>query len=136
MLMCSLAFAGENQPASVSGKWQLSWEARIGTEHCIVQIDQTDSKLAGAYQGRLGSPRISGDIEGKHVTLKLDFQGANPFALVFTGTVDGDKMGGNFEIQGVEGGYNGHGENVRPSNYSWTATRQTEQSQSASHQEK
>ena len=57
ILLCSLAFASENQPANVSGKWQLSWEARIGTERCIVQIDQEDAKLVGVYQGRLGSPK-------------------------------------------------------------------------------
>ena len=130
MLVCSLAFAGENQAANVSGKWQLSWEARIGTERCIVQIDQADSKLVGTYQGRLGSPKISGNVKGKNISLKLDFQGAHPFALVLTGTVDGDRMSGKFEIEGVEGGYDGHGENVRPSNYSWTATHRTDQTQS------
>ena len=104
MLVCSLAFAGENQAANVSGKWELSWEARIGTERCIVKIDQADSKLVGTYQGRLGSPKISGNVEGKNISLKLDFQGAHPFALVLTGTVDGDSMSGKFEIDGVEGG--------------------------------
>ena len=136
ILLCSLAFASENQPANVSGKWQLSWEARIGTERCIVQIDQEDAKLVGVYQGGLGSPKISGNIEGNQISLKLDFLGAKPFAVVFTGTVDGNKMGGKFAIQGVEGGYDGHGENVRPSNYSWTATRQPDQTQSDSSQQK
>lgn len=39
-------------------------------------------------------------------------------------------MAGKFEIEGLKDGYDWHGENVRPSNYSWTAVRQPDQSQS------
>ena len=130
MLMPAFAAAGENAPADVTGKWQISWEARMGTEHAKLQLEQSEAKLTGTFQGRLGAPKVSGAVEGKNIRLNLDFPGAHPFTLIFTGTIDGDKMAGKFDIQGVEGGYDWHGENVHPSNYAWTAVRQPDQTQS------
>jgi hypothetical protein len=120
----TFAAAGENKPVNLAGKWQLSWEARLGTERGTMQLEQVDSALTGSYHGHLDAPRITGSVEGKNVNLKLEFQRTHPFTLVFTGTVDGDKMAGKFEIQEVPDGYDWHGENARPSNYSWTAVRQ------------
>jgi autotransporter translocation and assembly factor TamB len=111
-------------PVSVSGKWQVSWEARLGTAHGTVKLEQVESKLSGRYQGQLGTPKVSGTIEGRNVSFTLDFLGAHPFSLIFKGVVDGDRMAGKFEISGVEGGYDQHGENVRPSNYTWSAVRE------------
>jgi hypothetical protein len=124
LLISSLATAGENKYVNLTGKWQLSWEARLGTERGLLQLEQGDSSLAGSFHGHLDAPRITGSVDGKKISLKLEFQRAHPFTLVFTGTVDGDKMAGKFEIQGVPDGYDWHGENAHPSNYSWTAARQ------------
>jgi hypothetical protein len=122
----SFAAARENEPANLTGKWQLSWEARLGTESGTMQLEQVDSTLTGSYHGHLDAPRITGTVEAKNITLKLQFQRAHPFTIVFTGTIDGDKMAGKFEIQEVPDGYDWHGENARPSNYSWTAVRQAD----------
>jgi hypothetical protein len=134
MLTSSFAAGGENKLVNVMGKWQLSWEARLGTERGTMLLEQVDSKLTGSFQGHLVSPKISGTIKDKSISLNLDFQGAHPFTLVFTGTVDGDKMAGKFAIQGVTDGYDWHGENARPTNYSWTAVRQSDRIQGASRQ--
>jgi len=131
LLLTSPFAAGQNNSANVAGKWQLSWEARLGTARGTLQLEQVGSKLTGSFDGgSLGSPKISGTVEGKNITLTLDFQRAHPFTLVFTGTIDGDKMGGKFDIRGVQAGYDSHGENARPSNYSWTAVRQPDQTRS------
>jgi hypothetical protein len=119
------SLAGENKPASLIGKWQISWEARIGTERGTLQLRQTGNKLTGTFQGRNGSFGISGESDGKNVSFDLSFPGSHPYTLTFHGSVDGDKMAGKFEVQGVEGGYDAHGENVRPSNYTWTGVRQS-----------
>jgi hypothetical protein len=115
---------GENKPIDVTGKWQLSWEARIGTEQGTLQLRQTGRKLTGTFQGRHGSIGIFGGCEGKNISFDLSFPGSHPYTLSFKGSMDGDKMAGTFEVQGVEGGYDWHGENVRPTNYSWTGVRQ------------
>jgi hypothetical protein len=120
----SFAAGGEDRPVNLTGKWQLSWEARLGTEHGTMQLEQAGSSLTGSYQGHLTCPKISGSVEGKNVSLKLTFPRAHPFTLDFTGTLDGDKMAGKFKIEEVPDGYDWHGENARPSNYSWTAVRQ------------
>jgi autotransporter translocation and assembly factor TamB len=134
-LVSSFGAAADNQTANVAGKWQLSWEARMGTERGILQLEQVSSGLAGSFQGGpLGSPKVSGSLEGKNINLKLGFQGAHSFTLVFSGTVDGDSMSGKFEIQGLTDGYDWHGENVHPTNYSWTAVRQNDQTQSGGRQ--
>ena len=70
MLTCTLAAFGEGQPAIATGKWQISWEARLGTERGTLQLEQVGSKLTGSFQGRLGSPKISGNIEGKNIDRK------------------------------------------------------------------
>jgi hypothetical protein len=124
-LACSLSAFGQEKPTNIAGKWNLSWEARIGTERDLIQFDQAGSKLTGSMQARLGTPKVSGTMDGRNVSFKLQFSGSQPFTLVFTGTIDGDKMGGKFEIEGAKDGYDWHGENVRPTNYSWTAVRQS-----------
>jgi hypothetical protein len=118
-----LAASAQTSAVNVSGKWQISWEARIGTEKDTIQLDQADSKLTGSFQGRLGTPKVSGSIDGKNILLRLDFPGKLPYSLVFAGVVEGDKMSGKFEIPGMDKPYDFHGENVRPSNYTWQAVR-------------
>jgi len=124
------AAGGEDKPVNLTGNWQLSWEARLGTEHGTMQLEQAGSSLTGSYQGHLNCPKILGTLEGKNIRLKLTFPRAHPFTIDFTGMLDGDKMAGKFEIEGIPDGYDWHGENARPSNYSWTAVRQTEQAPS------
>jgi hypothetical protein len=131
LLLLSAAYslsAAQTKAINVSGKWQISWEARIGTERDTIQLEQTDSnqndsKLTGIFQGKLGNPKVSGNVDGANISLRLDFPGANPYSIVFTGTIDGDKMSGKFEIPGVDRAYDFHGENIRPSNYTWSAVR-------------
>jgi hypothetical protein len=142
------ASAAQTKSVNVTGKWQISWEARLGTEHDMIELKQVGSTLTGSFHGRLGSPKVSGHVDGKNVTLRLDFPGKQPYSLVFTGAIDtgaidtgtidtgaintgtigGDKMSGKFEIPGVRGAYDFHGENVRASNYTWSAVRVSEPS--------
>ena len=123
---CTTAL-GQDKSATVAGKWQISWEARFGTERGTIQFEQADSKLSGSLQARVGSPKVTGVVDGKKVSFELAFQGPpKPFTLVFTGTTDGDKMAGKFEIKGMTDGYDWHGENAHPTSYSWTAVRQSD----------
>jgi hypothetical protein len=130
MLTSSFASAADTQPVNLTGKWQFSWEARIGTESGTLRLEQADSKLTGSYQGHLVSSNLSGTIQNNNVSINLDFAGAHPFTIIFTGTVDGDKMAGKFSIGGSKDGYDSNGENARRTDYSWKATRQPDQAQS------
>jgi|HubBroStandDraft_6_1064221.scaffolds.fasta_scaffold140337_2 hypothetical protein len=131
----------EAQTVNVSGKWQISWEARIGTERDILDLQQAGSALTGTFHGRFVTPKVSGNVEGKNITLRFDFPGQKPYSIVFAGAIDGDgvdgsgvdgrKMSGKFEIPGVPGAYDFHGENISSSNYTWSATRVTDGAQSS-----
>src|ERR1700737_4412225 len=120
---CAMATA-EDKPVNVTGKWQISWEARIGTEQGVVQFQQTGDALTGTFQGRHGTPKVSGNLQGKDIFFTLEFPGSHPFTIVFSGSVTDDKMAGKFDLQGMQDGYDPHGENARPTNYSWSGIRQ------------
>ena len=127
-ILISILSAAQSKPSTLSGKWQISWEARIGTEQEVMQLEQSGSTLAGTIRGHLGTNKISGVVDGKNITLRADIQGTKSFTMVFHGVIDGDskatqKMSGKFDIENVTDAYDWHGENVRPSNYTWTATR-------------
>jgi hypothetical protein len=124
-IACLAAFA-QSQPSpkpslNVGGKWQLSWQARIGTEKGVLSLQQNGTKLNGSFHSELGSPVVSGTIQDENISFKLQFEGVHPFVIVFTGRVEDNKMNGKFAIDGMMDGYDQHGENVQPTNYSWTA---------------
>jgi hypothetical protein len=114
----------QDKPVDLTGKWNLSWEARLGTEHDPIELKQSRGKLTGTFLGHLGKPDVSGTVDGKNVTLRLAFPGAHPYTLVFSGVIDGEKMDGKFEIENLPNGYDSQGEGARPSNYTWNAVRQ------------
>jgi hypothetical protein len=114
--------ASGKPPVSVSGKWQLSWQARIGVEQGTLVLQQSGNKLNGSFHSELGTPVVSGTIEDESISFKLGFAGNHAFAIVFTGKVDGSKMNGRFTLDGMADGYDQHGENVQPTNYSWKAS--------------
>jgi hypothetical protein len=134
MLMATCAFAVSGKSVSLAGKWQFSWEARIGTERGTLQLEQADSKLTGSYRGNLATQKVWGTVDGDKIILNFDFQRSHPFTIIFTGTVDGDKMAGKFQIKDFPDAYDAHGETVRPSNYSWTAVRRANQPASVASQ--
>ncbi len=113
------------EDAHVAGKWQISWEARIGKEQGTIQFRQIADKISGKLQDRLGNPSFSGDIHGQTISFRIPFEKTHPFILSFSGKVEGNKMSGKFEIQDMTDGYDWHGENAHPTDYSWTATRET-----------
>ncbi|HTC48850.1 MAG TPA: hypothetical protein VK722_16115 [Candidatus Aquilonibacter sp.] len=110
----------------VSGKWQVSWQGRLGTEQCIVQMQQdSTNKLKGTLQDQRGIASLTGTIDGKNVTFDVQFQGPRPFTTRFTGTADGDKMEGKSQATNVggSGAFLGHGGEVVQPEHPWTAKR-------------
>jgi len=128
LFLATFVFASPvDKPAAstpnLAGSWQFSWEARIATERGILRLQQDGTQLKGGYTGPGGSPVASGTVNGNNVSINLAFSGVHPFTIVFTGTVDGDKMSGKFQIANMKDGYDAHGENARPTDYSWKASR-------------
>lgn len=126
------AQASEGSPASaaktldVSGKWQVSWQGRLGTEQCTLQLQQDSSnKLQGTLQDQRGPSSLRGAVEGKKISFDVQFQGPRPFTTRFTGTVEADKIEGTSQAIGVggAGAYLGHGGEVAQPEHPWTAKR-------------
>jgi hypothetical protein len=128
-LLAQDAAQGDSQPANVAGKWQMSWQGRDGAKQATLQLQQDGSKLTGTLNGDRGSTPITGSINGNTISFSTQGQGRRNFTMVYTGSVDGDKISGNFQLQGGQGGegsasgggHHGGGQQ----NHSWTATRQT-----------
>lgn len=139
VILLPLAIAGQThetsspssatKPPDVSGKWQASWQGRIGTEQCTLQLHQEGTKLTGTFQDQRGLSSLSGGINGNKISFEVQFQGPRPFTTRFTGTVDkttdADKIEGSSQAVGIggAGAYMGHaGEIVQPE-HPWTAKR-------------
>jgi|HubBroStandDraft_6_1064221.scaffolds.fasta_scaffold1262801_2 hypothetical protein len=115
-------------PENVAGTWQISWQVRLGTAHATVQLKQDGSKLSGTFEEMGVSSRLSGSIQGKEISLDVDFPGPRPYTIEFVGTVDGEKISGKSRAKNVEGAgaYLGHGGEVVQPDHPWTASRTPE----------
>lgn len=111
--------------ANVTGKWEMSWTGRLGTEKCTLELQQDSTKVKGTFQDLRGDSSLSGTIVGNKLSFEVEFKGPKPFTTRFTGSIDGDKISGTSQAVGVggSGAYLGHaGEIVQPE-HPWTATR-------------
>ena len=113
--------SNNSQSANVSGAWQISWQARSGTQQATMQIQQDGSKMSGTFQDASGSSSVTGSIAGNNVSFSVQIQG-RPMSLAFTGTIDGDKMSGTFQPQGGGSGRGGRGGGQ--GNHTWSGVRQ------------
>ncbi len=107
----------------ITGKWTISWQARLGKEQGMIELRQKGTELTGVFHGHGDPGSVSGAVKDGNVSFNLEFHGKTPFAIVFTGTLDGDQMKGNFQLQGMKDGYDQHGENVQRTDYLWSAVR-------------
>ena len=130
--LCTVGHTQENpptsktaNPADVSGKWQVSWQGRLGTEQCTLQLQQDGTRLTGTLQDQRGLSPLSGTLGDKQISFEVNFQGPRPFTTRFKGTLNAAGMEGTSQAIGVggSGAYLGHaGEVVQPE-HPWTAKR-------------
>jgi hypothetical protein len=113
--------SNNSQPANIAGAWQISWQARNGSQQATMQIQQDGSQLSGTFQDSSGSSSVTGSIAGNNVSFSVQIQG-RPMTLAFTGTIDGDKMSGTFQPQGGGGGRGGR--RGGQGNHTWSGVRQ------------
>jgi hypothetical protein len=125
-LLAQDAAQGSSQPANVAGKWQMSWQGRDGARQATLQLQQDGSNLTGTLDGERGSAPVTGTINGSNVSFTTEAKGGHHnFTVAYTGTVDGDKMTGTMQPQGGQSGGHGGHHGGGQQNHSWTATRQS-----------
>jgi hypothetical protein len=121
-LLAQDATQGDSQPANVAGQWLMSWQGRGGARQGKLQLQQDGSKLTGTLDGERGAMPVTGSVDGSNISFST--QGRGNFSMVYSGTVDGDKIAGTFQPQGGQGGGGGGHHGGGQQNHSWTATRQ------------
>ncbi len=111
-IVCGLALAADDQPANVTGTWNLTFEGRNGTVTQTLQLTQDAAgKLTGTLTSQRGDSPVEGAVTGNAIDFTVKRSTPNgDFTIEYTGTVSGDSMKGSFKM----------GDNTRD----WTATRQ------------
>jgi hypothetical protein len=111
VVMTTATTAGVVEPAKVAGKWNGSLKLESIQSSPTLTFVQEGEKLTGTYQGYYGASPIEGTVKEKEInfTVTYTIEGSK-IQAVFTGTVDGDSMGGRVEFEGAGSG-------------TWSATR-------------
>jgi hypothetical protein len=128
LLISFIAWADSSSaPPEVSGRWQVSWEGRLGTEHDVLELQQAGEKLTGTFKDVHGRSTLSGNIGENGISLDVHFQGSRPYTIRFTGRLDGGTIRGVSDAIGIgsTGPYLGHGGEIAQPQHPWTAVRVT-----------
>ena len=93
------------EPAKVAGKWSGALQLESIQSSPTLTFVQDGEKLTGTYQGYYGASPIEGTVKEKEInfTVTYNIEGSK-IQAVFTGTVDGDSMGGRVEFESAGSG--------------------------------
>jgi hypothetical protein len=113
------------QLADVNGDWDVSWQSRLGSERCVLHLQQDGSKLTGTLKSLRGLTSLAGTVDHERLSFDVGFQGTHPFTVRFTGNADSVRIEGTSQGIGVSGAgaYLGHGGEILHPEHPWTATR-------------
>jgi hypothetical protein len=102
ILLATALFA---EPAKVAGKWNAQLQLEAINSKPTLTLVQDGEKVTGTYQGYYGASPIEGIVKEKEISFTVTYtiEGSKIQAL-FSGTVDGDTMGGRVEFEGAGSG--------------------------------
>jgi L-seryl-tRNA(Ser) seleniumtransferase len=89
----------QGDPAVVGGQWQLTMEFDRGNAIHTLVLEQNGADLVGTHHGEF----VTGDLQGKLHANQIKFRSSQRIegqllSYEFSGTVDGDKMGGDVAL--------------------------------------
>jgi len=89
----------QGDPVSVGGQWQLEMQFDRGSALHTLVFEQTGADLVGTHKGEY----VTGDLQGKLHANQIKFRSSQRIegqilSYEFSGTVDGDKMGGDVAL--------------------------------------
>ena len=111
VLVAATLVGSEREPAKVAGKWNGALQLESISSKPTLTFVQDGEKLTGTYQGYYGASPLEGTVKEKEInfTVTYNIEGSK-IQAAFTGTVDGESMGGRVEFEGAGSG-------------TWSATR-------------
>jgi D-glucosaminate-6-phosphate ammonia-lyase len=85
----------QGEPASVAGQWEAVLEFGLGSAKHSLFLEQQGARLVGTHRGEFYAGDLTGTVAANTVRFQSSHQAeGNRLSYEFTGTVEGDKMGG------------------------------------------
>jgi hypothetical protein len=105
MILLAAPMVSALEPAKVAGKWNGTLQLDAISGSPVLTFKQDGEKLTGTYEGYYGVSPLEGQIKEKEIgfVVTLGVEGTK-IQGIFSGTVDGDTMGGRVEFEGAGSG--------------------------------
>lgn len=99
LLAVAVSLAG----ADISGTWNANVQTDMGSGTPVFVLKQSGEKLTGNYTGTLGEAPVTGTVKGQDVVIEFEVQGAK---IVYSGKLEasGQKMQGKVDLAGMASG--------------------------------
>ena len=95
---------GADEPAKVTGSWEMSIETPRGTMTQTLTLQQDGSTLKGTLKGQRGEAPVTGSVTGNKISFTVTRDTPNgSFTIEYSGTVDGDSMTGTAHSERFDG---------------------------------
>jgi hypothetical protein len=93
------------EPAKVAGKWNGALQLEAISGRPVLTFKQDGEKLTGTYEGYYGASPLEGTVKEKDISFTVSYTiEGSKIQAIFSGTVDGDTMGGKVEFEGAGNG--------------------------------
>jgi len=93
------------QGVNITGDWAFTVQTDMGSGTPAITFKQDGEKLAGKYNGQLGTADLTGTVKGNDVNFAftIDMQGQQA-PVSYKGTVEKNTMKGTLDIAGMATG--------------------------------
>ena len=103
----------QGPPANIAGSWSVLIKYSCGEARQRFLLEQQEAFVSGVHQGEIYSGSLTGKVQARQVSFhSVMMVGGNEIEYLFSGTIDGDAMGGTATL-----GEYGHAQ--------WRASRET-----------
>jgi len=104
LLLRSGAAIAADEPAKVTGSWEMSIESPRGTMTQTLTLQQDGSTLKGTLKGQRGEAPVTGSVTGNKISFTVTRDTPNgSFTIEYSGTVDGDSIAGTLHSERFDG---------------------------------
>jgi hypothetical protein len=94
--------AAKEKKVDVTGTWELTIESPQGTMTASATYKQEGEKLTGTQTGPMGEDKLEGTVKDGTINYVIHISpNGQDFTITFTGKVDGDKIAGSFDFNGM-----------------------------------